>query len=304
MKFPLIKSISASFVYFLSHFLTLVKVLWLPTLLMMAVTVYVMPSMMDAQVRLYESDEASDPMAAFQAMGPLMGSMGLFYLAMAIFYPMMIAGVLRHVVRGESPGLPFYLRFAGDELRILGAVIVLILLYAILYIAGFLAVMALGLGLSAVAPAIGGVVTFLLIIALVCVMIWFMVRLSIVFAAGVGARTLGVAVSWRTTKGAFWGLFAYWIFWFVVTFLLALAYMAAVSAGYLALFQEMFGAAQDPAAIKEIERRMIEMQRDLWDLSKPGAWGYVVATYAYTLISTAIWSIAGGVAYRYLTDRQ
>ena len=46
------------------------------------------------------------------------------------------------------------------------------------------------------------------------------------------------------------------------------------------------------------------MPQSLWDVSRPGFWIYAAGTYLFTLIYTAAWNVAGGVAYRYLAADQ
>ncbi len=302
MKFPVIRAFLATIAYLTSHVLVIARILWLPTLLMMAGFVYLMPSMIEAQLEIAAMGESADPAEAFSAIGPMLRSMGLLYLGMAILYPMMLAGVLRHVVRGESPSLPFYLQFAGDELRILGAMALLVIMFFMVYLVGVLGVFALAAGLSAVSPTTGAVATLFLFFVFLGALIWFVTRLSVVFAAGVDARSLGIAESWRATNGNFLGLFGYWLSWVVVMFIISCLYMAFAMSGYFAVLMEMFGAAADPAALQEIEQRLLETQRDMWDPSKPAFWPFIIVTYVYTMFYTAAWAAGGGVAYRYLTD--
>ena len=56
--------------------------------------------------------------------------------------------------------------------------------------------------------------------------------------------------------------------------------------------------------MKELEQRLLEMQIDLYDMSKPGFWTYAIATYLYMIISISFSSVAGGVAYRYLSGQE
>ena len=93
--------------------------------------------------------------------------MGLIYLSAAIAYPMMIAGALKHVVRGEAPRMPFYLSYGLDEIRILLSYIILVIMVSLVAFVGVFAMMALGLAFSALSADIGGIVTALLILAMV-----------------------------------------------------------------------------------------------------------------------------------------
>ncbi len=304
MNFPVFKAFSAGLAYIVAHFFTIIKILWLPTLLLIAVQLYLMPSMIDAQVQLGGMEQGGDPTAMFAAMGPMMRTTALLYLAMAILYPMMIAGLLRHVIRGEAPRLPFYLWFGADELRIVAAFLLLIIMTIILYIAGFLLVMVVGLILSLVAGALGGILMGVGILALVGALIWFFVRVSIVYAAAVGERTVGVAEAWNITEGHFWGLFFYWILWVFVMIIVGLVFLALVLPAYMPLMMEMMSSMSDPAAMEQVNARILEMQGNMWDLSKPGAWVSVISTYLFTMVYTALWVVPAGIAYRYLVGEE
>ena len=168
MRFPVFKAFAAGLAYIFTQFLTLLRILWLPALLMMAINFALLPTVMEAQLAMLEIDPEADPAAVFETMGPMFKTMGIMYLAAAIFYPMMMAGVLRHVTRGEAPRLPFYLRFGGDEIRIILATIIFFILSTVIYAVGMFGFLAVGLAMSAlsgalgaVAMAIGGIAFFL-----------------------------------------------------------------------------------------------------------------------------------------------
>lgn len=304
MRFPVFKAFGASIAYIFAHFLTIIKILWLPMLALIAVQIFVMPSMMEAQLQLAAVEETADPSEVFALMGPMMKSVGILNLVALIAYPMMIAGLLRHVIRGDAPSLPFYIGFGADELRIILATILLILMTGIIYAGGFLALMAVGLAISAVASAIGGVIILVGAVVLIGALIWFMVRMSLVYAAGVGEKKIGIAETWNLTKGNFWGLFFYWFLWWIILVGVSIAFMAVVMPGYIPLMMEFVAASADVGAdssvVEDINRRLLEVQASMWDVSNPGAWLQMGVMYLFTMTSIAMWVVPGGVAYRYL----
>lgn len=308
MKFPVFKAFFAGMAYLISHLLTLLKILWLPALLMIAAMVYLMPSMMDAQIQIAQMEKTADPSEAFALMGSSFRSTGLLYLAMAVFYPMMTAGVLKHIVRGDAPRLPFYLQYGGDELRVLFAFILVVIMFILVGVVGFLASFVLSViaaaVLSAVSSALAGVVSGLVVLALVVVFIWFMLRLSVVFPAAIGARSIGVAESWSLTKGASFALFFYWLFWLIFLMVVLTPIVIFMMGDYFALMREMIvaGTGGDAAAVETLEARMLREVADMWDMSKPGFWPFIAANYVYIMLNLAVWTVAGGVAYRYLSD--
>ena len=300
-KLPVFTAFFAALAFLATHALTLLKIMWLPALALLGAFVAVMPSLLDAQMSGAAMGESPDPAAMVAAVGAMFKSMGLLYLVMAIVYPMIIAGVLKHIVRGETPKLPFYLGYAGDELRVLGAFLLVIVMTGIVYVVGVLAILAVAVGLSAVSPALGGVLGFVAGIAFVCAFVWFLMRLSVSLPAAVGARSLGVVESWRMTKGNIWRLLLYWILFAIVLIPVVSIFMAVAMPDMMGAYGDMIAAGQDPAAQEAVNQRLLQMQRDMWDMSKPGFWPYVIAVYVYTLVTNAVWCVAAGVAYRYLS---
>ena len=304
MKLPVFKAFFATFSYVVVHFLTLLKILWLPMLGVMAVTAYLTPAMIDAQLSMAAAEGMNDDAMVLGTMGQVLKTTGMLYLAMAIFYPMMIAGVLRHVVRGDAPGLPFYLSYGADEFRILGAFILYIVMLMLAYFVGALGLIVIGVVASMLSQAIGGILIGVLAIAFVIALVWFMLRMSLIFPASIGERKIGIAHSWAVTKGSAWSLFFFWFLIFIVVFAFIAVYIGVAASDYFPIFQEMLASANDPAAIEELEQRMMQMQRDMWDMSRPGFWVYIAASYLFSIVYNAIWNVASGVAYRYLTGGQ
>lgn len=306
MTLPVFKAFFATLGYLGAHFFTIVRILWLPMLLVMGVNWLYMSATIDLQSELMAfGDEGVDPSAApsfpVEAVGAIFLSVGLLYLAMAILYPMMFAGVLRHLVRGEAPKLPFYVRFGGDEFRILLAFIMVIALTSIVGLVGMLALFIIGFIAAVLSEAVGGILMVVLFLAFFVAVIWFMLRLSIAFGAVVGERSVGIAESWRLTKGNAWRLFFFWLLVWLVMLAVSIVYFISVAVGMAPLFFDMIATANDAEAIAGIQRRLLEMQRDLIDASAPGFWVYSIATYCFMIIYTALWAAASGVAYRFLS---
>ncbi len=302
MKLPVFTAFGASISYIAAHFLTLLRITWLPALLMMAVMAYVMPTMLEAQLNLAASDGDE---AVLVTLGQSVKSSGYVYLASAILYPMLVAGVLRHVMRGDGPRfLPFYLWFGADEFRVLVCYIIWVVMLSVASFAGMLGVIVAGLASSLAAPAVGGIVIALLTAVFFIALLWFALRMSLIFPATVAEREIGIGRSWQVTKGAVWSLFLYWILWGVLLAFIAGVYAVFGAGNMLAMLPEVIAAGTDEAMMKELEQRMLEMQMELYDMSKPGFWTYSIATYLYMIISISFSSVAGGVAYRYFSGQE
>lgn len=249
------------------------------------------------------SDE--DASAVFSAMGSMYQYMALFYLLMAILYPMMAAGNLKYIIRGQERRLPFYLQFGLDEFRILMTIILLIFMVLLAEIVGLLAIFVLGLIAQMGGKAIGGVIVAVAAVAFFVAMIWLMLRMSLALPATIGVRKIGIAESWRVSEGNVWRLYFYWLLWAIVLLSIMMIYMALVIPSLLPMMQEAITAAgQAPESAQAFHTRWIESQKDLWNMSRSGFWIYAAGSYLFMLIYTALWNVAGGVAYRYLSGEQ
>lgn len=313
MKLPVFKALGASLSYIGAHFFTLIKILWLPSLLLTGAMAYVMPTVMDAQMQLIAVEETGDPADVLAVLGPIFKSSGLMYLAAAIFYPMIMAGVLKHVIRGDAPRLPFYLQYGGDELRLLLAYILIIIISVVAVIAGFLGFgvlsAVLGIALGAVSPEAAGIVIFLLGLVAMVAAIWFALRLSLVFPAAIGARSVGVGETWQATEGSTFGLFFYWLIWLIFMAVLMTPIGLLVAGGFLSVFTDILTAAiADPSSAdrlsEEFERRIFEAQAEMWDRSSPGFWMMMLGSWLSLIVQYGLTSVAGGVAWRYLTGEE
>ncbi len=313
MKLPVFTALGALLSYIAVHFFTLIKIIWLPTLLLTAVMAYVMPSMMDAQLQLVAIEETGDPAQAAAALAPLLRNSGLIFVASLVLYPMMMAGVLKHVIRGDAPRLPFYLQFGGDELRMLLAYILVFIISIVVAIVGILGAsvigVVVGVALGAISEAAAGLGMLILVLATIVAVIWFALRLSLVFPAAIGARSVGVAQSWEQTKGATLGLFFYWFITLILMMVLMTPVWLLMAGGYFSVFGEFFSAAMaDPSAAEqlgeEFERRILEMQAEMWDRSSPSFWMVIAGSWLSLIVQYGFTSVAGGVAWRYLNGEE
>lgn len=302
MKLPILKAFFASFAYVTVRIGDVLRANWLGVLLLQIAMIVVMPRYLGPMIQAQSIDPNADPSAVLAAMGPALQWVALLYLVMAIIYPMLIVGNLRPLLRGETPSLPFYLNFGMDELRVLMTFILWMVLTLIAVVVGVFAVTAVSAVLSAISPTISGTIATIGMSAVVIAFFWFMLRMSLVYPATIVERQIGLPHSWRVTKGNSWRLFAFWLLWILVFFVLALVYSAIVLPGYMGVVGELVAAGQDQMAQRAASAKINQMQLDMWDMSKPGGIINFVFSYAYTLITISLWNIAAGTAYRYLTE--
>lgn len=303
MKLSVFRAVGATFAYFTGEIATLVRILWLPLILLGVGIALVFPRYGAAALAMMELGPAPDPAAAMPLVGSLAAAGGLFMLVFAIFYPMMFAGVMRHVIRGEKPKLPFYLSFGGDELRVLVTYVAVMIMLVLVYVVGVVALIVVSAMLALIpgaGAAIAGIVGIIGVIAFLCVLIWFALRMSLALPATIGARTIGIAKSWQATKGNVWRLLAFWVVWGVLFFAAQAVLMAVIMPDYFSDMARIFAAAGDPEAVRRIQIESLRDSIETFSLSSPKIVLTALAGGAYGFFMLGLWAAAMGVAYRYV----
>lgn len=298
MRLPIFKAFGATIGLVTARFGTLVQIAWLPMLAMSAVSAWFLWNLLPALSGLLQLSEHSRPEDVAAAVGPLFLPVLLVFAVALVFMPMLFAGLLRYIVRGERPPGPFYLHFGGDELRTLGtyAGIVLINLGIAMVLAmiGGLVVPMVG-GKGSPAGALGG---SLIELAARLVELFIAVRLSLAFPAAIGARAIGIGLSWQLSRGNFWRLLGYWALWYAALVLVA----AVIALPFLAplgdLLREFEGVAGNEAAAKELMAAKIGAISDWVAANGTAVWLAIGVHYAVSLIITIVQVTAAGVAYR------
>lgn len=303
MRFPVFKAFGATLAYLAGHAGGLLQALWLPALLFLGATMAVTPDYLDGAVAMMALGPTPDPEQVLAIAPPMIRAGGVLMLANVLFYPMMTVGALRHVVRGDRLKWPFYLGFGGDEIRTLGAYVLMMVMLVLVYLVFILAIVVILGVLSLVSPMLGGVAGLAALVAGFLGMVWFMTRLSVTLPAALAERSLGVAQSWRATKGNSARLFFYWIL-IAAPLLVVIAIYAVIFLGdFFPIYQELIKAGADQAAQQKANVRILEIQREFYDITKPKFWSFAIGAYLYMIATMAIINVASGIAWRYLTDR-
>lgn len=194
--------------------------------------------MMNATMQGSPITDPSDPrmmamMQAYLGIAPLYFLFILtIYLALAAFE----AAVHRWLVRGESGGGFLGLTLGADTWRVLLCYIVwfcvLLGLYLALVIALFVVAGGVGFALASAGEgtaALGGIVGFLIGLALFCAFLYVIVRLAPATATTVGRKQFAFFDAWKVTRGRFWSIFLAYLILFVV-YLVALTIVGSVMA--------------------------------------------------------------------------
>lgn len=304
-KLPVFKAIGATFAYFIGEFWTVLRIVWLPLVLMGAGLAFAGPRYAQAMLAIAELGPEPDPAELLPLAGPMFAAMGVMLLIFAVGYPMIFAGVMRHVIRGEAPGLPFYLNFGADEIRVLATYVIVAIMAGLAYFVGVVAVAVVSALLSVIASAtgVGALAGFFIAVCLIAfagAFLWFLIRLSLALPAAIGARTIGVAQSWVLTKGNAGRLFVYWAFWVMLFAAVECAAILIIAPGYFSDLAAMAAASSDPEAARQLQLEMMRRQLSLTDVSAPRAILIAVSGFAFAVIFFGLWASSLGVAYRYV----
>lgn len=303
MKFPVIKAVGATFAYLGRHAVDLAKALWLPSALLVALQLYATAPLFEAMAALISLGEHPEPTEAAAALGGL-GKWALVMMAgSAIAYPMMTSASLIHIVRGETLKAPFYLRYGGDELRLLAAYILLSVMIIVLSVVAGLAVTVFVTVFALVLPGARPFANWLGDLGLNIALAWFRLRLSVLFPASIATGTTGFGVAWSITKGNSWGLFFFWV---LIGF--ALAPIGLVFApffgGVFSEFSKLMEAGEDTAAVRESVISILREMSRLFSAENPGLPVFAVVLLATTMAATAVINVAAGIAWRLLTGSE
>lgn len=296
-KIPVMGTVSRAYGFLLGDIGTIVRLAWAPLLIGSALSYVYGPQIMDAAIQ-----NQSDPAAAM-AQAPAQFLIGIVSFVTGI---MATVALLRVVIQGDrKPGLFVYLWFGGAEMRL---IIVTILLGIALIAAGIGIALVLALlgGLAAVVPAMGAVVG-IAAFALVPLMIWVFLRLSLISAVVVAENNLGVERSWQLMAGNVLRMLLVVIMAFLPYVIVACIAAYVILGNDLPPFPNFpaMGGAGAPAATEGAEAFRKGMET--WQLGLNKAFRahieeLTVMSFIGNLISTALAAGVFGNAYNAITE--
>jgi hypothetical protein len=302
MQFPALKAFAATFAYLSSHAFYLAKALWLPAALLTAAMAYALPSLFEAMSVMIGIEQDADPQEAMAAIGALSSPLLIVLLASALFQPMLIVASLKHLIRGEKIKAPFYIGFGADELRVVGAFLLLTVMVTVIAIVGGLGAGVLIAIAAIVASPMAKLVGALADLLVNVVSLWFRLRLSVLYPASLATRSVGFGVAWAETKGRVLGLLIFWILIGLVMAAISLALAAPFVLKLIPMIQVVTEAGDTPEAAREALRPLLSELSAMWSAENPMLAPMLLLMFVLTMVSSAISNVASGTAWRYLTE--
>ena len=210
--------------------------------------------MLSSMTSMMAMGERPSPDAAFAALGSFFARLLLLYPLFLCLYTILLTAAQRAVLRPEESSFAS-IRFGGDELRMIGLGIFLGFLFMVGY---FIASMILGIVAVATGSAIGGtesmgpvmIVGFLLIL---CLVLFFWVRLSLAFPLTLMRRRFVLGEAWTLSRGHFWTLLGGYLVLILIVAALVIGASLAVQGGYWSQFGGFRGPGAPQAAQAQME---------------------------------------------------
>lgn len=257
-----------------------------------AVTALAMRPIMATMAQVGGTDMSPD---AADAVSTAMARLILVELAVLAVAMVLFTAAQRAVLQPERGGLAF-MRVGMDELRMFGlAVLLLILFYIGLLAVAIVIVLIVGLIVVAAGPTAAVPLAFVAIFAVLALMVWFQVRLSLAFPLTLMRGKIVIGESWRTTRGRFWTLFGAYLALFLLLLALWIAASMAMSGGY---FADLASSGFTPEGIQRAGER--QMARQFGPITPMMVFGWVLSAAAGSL-SIAIFGGAVATAARETT---
>lgn len=205
--------------------------------------------------------------------------LGFFFLAyvlILVWLLMMFTAVVRATASNENDRFA-WLRFGGDELRLIGLGLLYIVASVVAWLVLALLFGALIAALAFGSPGAAGIVGIVLGLVCFCAAVWLSVRLSLIGAVFVLDRSFALRKGWQATKGHFWTLFGAYLVMFIA-YLVVEGIIIAIANP--AAFGAMFGGVTDP------QQALAQQQAMMATFASPSI-GLVIIWIVGTAIGTA-----------------
>ncbi|MEG3181491.1 hypothetical protein [Sphingomonas sp. LT1P40] len=219
----------------------------------LACNIAILLAMQPLMAGIVNPDTAGDPSAAMAAMGPVW----LLNIVLMIVGVVLYTASMRSVLRPDAGGLAF-LRFGGDELRMIALVLLFGIIGLIFFFgAGFVVgLFSVGVATSSESPGLVIALSFLIGLVVFGAVVYLLVRFSLAFPLTLHRRAFVIGEAWRLSRGRFWTLFGAALVVTVIGFVLSMV-VGIFSVG--SYFADIMSAAGNPDATMLAAERQAAM---------------------------------------------
>jgi hypothetical protein len=189
--------------------------------------------MMSSMMPMEALGDRTDPSRALASIGAFFGEMVLLELAFLCLYAILLTAAQRAVLRPDEGGLAF-IRFGGDELRMIGLALFLGFLFLIGYFiaAAILGLIMVAVGMASGAPGAMAPAAIIGVLIIFCLVMFFWVRVSLAFPLTLMRRRFVLGEAWRLSRGHFWTLFGGYVVLILIVLGLAIIASFALQGSY------------------------------------------------------------------------
>jgi hypothetical protein len=210
--------------------------------------------MMTAMAPMQAMGPRPNPGQALATMGSFFGTFLLLEIVIFCVYTILLTAAQRAVLHPEESGLAS-IRFGGDELRMIGLAIFIGFLFLIGYIVAsvILGIIFVSVGVAAGAP--GAMIPVLIVggLIMLCLFMFFWVKLSLAFPLTLMRRRFVFAEAWSLSRGHFWTLLGGYIVLMLIVIGLAIVASFALQGSY---WSQMMGGLTAPEAQRAARAQM------------------------------------------------
>ena len=276
-KIPVLQTIAETYAFAFRRYFPILGVIWLPFLLIMAASYYILLPALTAMVTFLAEvaqHALQNPQTPYlpPSIWPMMRGLFLFEFVVLLIFPVVAVGVTKEALQMRRGPWFVYLAIGKPELLVLGGIFTLIALYfgavVAMAIAGAIVGIVAGLvmagsagahGNPAAAVAMTTLVTVHVVIPLFyLVLLYFGIRLSFLMVpVSTAEGRFGVWRSWVLTKGNFWRSLGVVLGTFLPVMIVTYALTYAVFGS--GLFQYMWDAQVRPQAASAELSAQIQM---------------------------------------------
>jgi hypothetical protein len=207
-KIPLEDTIVETYKFLFQNFLSIIGTLWLPFVLFIAVIAALLASLIPHAWLAGDFTPVADPDGFFRAHIPqLMLALPVVYLTLFLVSAMIRVGILRHALGQKTTTTWVYFSLGSRIWRMVGAMLLMAVVYVGLVLAVVIAVGASGIVMHLVhaSALVTGLVAALLIIAGIVWAIYTLLRMFFFLPAIiVDQDRIAVGKSWELGRGNVW----------------------------------------------------------------------------------------------------